>query len=190
MHSISDILNIILESIFIGFGIVIPIFVLAMRTSNLKAIAFKELFILTAVQTVRIAGILYFVLWLVHSWEQYNDPVVTGGMPFKDKLFGPFWLVYLFSPLMKFFLSQLFWIKKLYFKKAALITFALLLVILPSQRVLVFVASLNSKDYLPSAWSLSTGDMLIEIALNIVVFIFIVIPILLGSGKLKKILEK
>ncbi|AWH84809.1 hypothetical protein HYN59_06580 [Flavobacterium album] len=190
MHSISDILNIILESIFMGFGIVIPIFVLAMRSSNLKAIAFKELFILTAVQTVRIAGILYFVLWLVHSWEQYNDPVVTGGMPFKDKLFGPYWPVYLFSPLMKFVLSQLFWIKKIYIKKAALITFALLLAILPAQRVVVFIASLATKDYLPSAWTLSTRDTIVEIALNIVVFIFIIIPILLGSGKLKKVLEK
>jgi hypothetical protein len=181
VHSISDILNVILGSIFVGFGIVIPIVAL-IRTSNLKALEFKDLFILTAVQAVRVAGILFFVLWAVHSWERYNEPPIPNTVPFKDMLLGPYWLVYLFSPIMKFVLSQLFWIKKLYFKKAALITFALLLVIVPSQNVLMFVTSLQS-DYLPS--SISIADTLAEIGLNIVVFIFIIIPILLGSGKLK-----
>ncbi len=183
MHSISDILNVILGSIFVGFGIVIPIVAL-IRTSNLKALEFKDLFILTTVQAVRVAGILFFLLWAVHSWQRYNEPPIPNTVPFKDMLLGPYWLVYLFSPIMKFVLSQLFWIKKLYFKKAALITFALLLVIVPSQNVLLYATSLNT-DHLPGFGSVSIADTLAEIGLNIVVFIFIIIPILLGSGKLK-----
>jgi hypothetical protein len=174
----------LLQSILTGFGIVIPIFAL-IRTSNLKTIAVKDLFILTAVQMVRLAGIAYFILWLITTWEQNNE-LSDAPIPFKDRLFGPYWLPLLFAPVMTLVLSQLFWIKKLYMKKAALITFALLLLILPSQRVMFFVTSLH-RDYLPSSWSITTGNMFIQTALNIIVFIFITFAVMLSSGKLKKI---
>ncbi len=76
MHSVTDILNILLKSVFVGFGFVIPILAL-IRTSNIKAIAVKDLFILTAVQAVRIAGIFYFLLAAkdAESSKHYDDVI-------------------------------------------------------------------------------------------------------------------
>ncbi len=171
-----------------GFGIIIPVVAL-IKTSNLKAIVFKDLFILTGVQMVRLAGIFYFIVWGLQLWQQSTALASTSNVSFTDLIFGPYWLMYLFSPVMRLLLSQLFWIKKIYFKKATLITVALLLLIVPSQRILMFVTSLH-RDYLPGSWSMSTGDMITETILNIVVFIFVTITIMLAGGKLKKIIDK
>lgn len=174
---------ILLQSILTGFGIVIPILAL-IRTSNIKTIAVKDLFILTAVQMVRLAGIAYFILWVIRTWEQNNIDMDT--FRFEEHLFGPYWLATIFSPVMALLLSQLFWIKRLYMKKAALVTFSLLLLILSSQRAMIFVTTFY-RNYLPTSWSMRTGSIFIEIALNIIVFIFITFSVMLAGGKLKKI---
>lgn len=174
---------ILLESILTGFGIIIPILSL-IRTSNIKTIAIKDLFILTGIQMVRLAGIAYFVLWFIRMREQ-ND-IDMDTFRFEEHVFGPYWLAIIFSPIMALVLSQLFWIKKLYMKKAALVTFSSLLLILSSQRAMIFVTTFY-RDYLPTSWSMRTGSIFIEIALNIIVFIFITFAVMLAGGKLKKI---
>lgn len=173
----TSILNILLTSIFIGFGVVVPIVAL-LKTSNIEKLKVKELFILTAVQAVRVGGILYFLLFLVDTYLNWN----------YVKLYGDQWLYYWFSPLMSLLLSQLFWIKKLYMKKPALITLALFLLIFPSQRLLLMLRNLH-RNYLPATWSVFQMNPLIELLLNIIVFIFIIITIMLAGGKLKKIKE-
>lgn len=181
MHPVTDILNILLKSIFVGFGIIIPILAL-IKTSHLKALEFKDLFILTAVQAVRIAGIFYFILAAKDAYAYFFD----GTSYMASNVAGSVYILHTFlPPVITLLLTQLFWIKKLYMKKAALITFALLLVILPSQRVMFFVTSLH-RDYLPSSWSMDPVDMIIEALLNIIVFIFIIIPIIVAGGKLRK----
>lgn len=187
MHDSTSIFNLILGSIFIGFGFVIPIVAL-LKTSDLKKLKFKELFILTAVQAVRVSGIIYFVLWLVQMYFLYSkhleDPAEIYS--FENRLFGPYWLIYWFPPLMYLLLSQLFWIKKLYLRKPALITLCVLLLVLPSQRFLIFITAFH-RDYLPSSWSMCQSDLIVEFALNIIVFIFIIITIMLAGNKFKHI---
>ena len=177
----------LLESILTGFGIVIPILAL-IRTSNLKTIAVKDLFILTAVQMVRLAGILYAVVFLVHTLVMYNGraenpwPTATEQM-----LFGPYWFVYWFPPAMSVLLSQLFWIKKLYHKSAPRIVLALFLLILPSTRLMVFIANLGKGEMNVIKFSSVTPFSIVEVLLNIIVFIFITFAVMLAGGKLKKI---
>ena len=187
MHSVTDILNILLKSVFVGFGFVIPILAL-IRTSNIKAIAVKDLFILTAVQAVRIAGIFYFLLAAKDAYTYFFD----GTSYTTSNVSAPAYMLFtFFPPAMTVVLSQLFWIKKLYMKKAALITFALLLLILPSD---LFVRYL-------SHWALGTyGSLWLNFPafpgllsyglLNIMVFIFIIFIIMLAGGKLKAIADK
>jgi len=170
-----------LRSVFVGFGIVIPILTL-IKTSDIKVIAIKDLFILSGVQMVRIAGILYFVLSYLDLHERMKAMEIVGD---RDA----FMFRQLLSPILYFLLSQLFWIRKLYMKKAALITFSLLLLILPSQHILaIFMAPGN--DYLRRLGLLFTGNAMIETALNVVVFIFIVFTVMLAGGKLKSIIGK
>lgn len=187
MHNPQSIVMILLQSILTGFGIVIPIFAL-IRTSNLKTIAVKDLFILTAVQMVRLAGILYAIVFLVQTYEMYSArtenpwPTATEHM-----LFGSYWFVYWFPPAMSVLLSQLFWIKKLYHKSSSRIVLALFLLILPSTRLMVFIANLGKGEMNAIKFSLVTPFSIVEVLLNIIVFIFITFAVMLSSGKLKKI---
>ncbi len=183
-----SILNALLLSVFTGFGIVVPIVAL-LRTSNLKKIAVKEAFILSAIQVLRVAGILYFVLFCVDAYFQYqatngSASLVTVQLP----MFGPYWLVYWAPAFMYLLLSQLFWIKRLYIKKAALITLAIMLLILPSKHLLIIITTIH-RDYLPGNWMMYQGDFVVKLLLNIVVFIFVVFAVMAGTGKLKKLAE-
>src|ERR1044071_7265026 len=97
MHSVTDILNLLLKSIFVGFGFVMPVLAL-IKTSNLKSLEVKDLFILTGVQTVRISGIIYFILALVAVYPLFtHNESMTG--PVKVD-FTSFALYFMFSPLM------------------------------------------------------------------------------------------
>lgn len=181
---------ILLQSILMGFGIVIPILSLV-RTSNLKTIAVKDLFILTAVQMVRIAGILYAIVFLVQTYEMYNARAENSWPgAIENMLFGPYWFVYWFPPAMTLLLSQLFWIKKLYYKTVARIVLALFLLVLPSARLMVFIANMGKGEMNAIKFSSVTPFSALEAALNIIVFIFITFAVMLSSGKLKKIYQR
>lgn len=183
-----SILNALLHSVFIGFGIVIPIVAL-LRTSNLKKLAVKEAFVLTGVQVLRIAGILNFILFCVDAYFQYNKPYsVAMGVTLESPMFGPYWLAYWGSAAMYLLLSQLFWIKKLYIKKAALITLSIMLLIFPSQRLLIMLTSMH-RDYLPGNWMMYQGNVGLQILLNIIIFIFMVFAVMTAIGKVKKLAE-
>ncbi len=180
MHSVSDLLNILLKSIFVGFGFVMPILVL-IKTSNLKALEVKNLFILTAVQAVRVSGIIYFVLAFVAAYPLFahSSPIGASGVKVD---FTSYALFLMFSPLMYLLISQLFWIKKLYMKKAALITLSILLLILPSS---MFLAIAQSQDVVPVIKNTFSGVEILKGAISCTVFIFVILTIILIGGKLK-----
>ena len=180
IHQFPDIL---LKSIFVGFGVIIPILKLT-KSSDLKIIAIKDAFVLTAVQVLRVAGLLFFILWCIESYINYMP--AFGNNPKESFLYDYYFWLHWYSPLMYFVISQLFWIKKLYLKKAALITLSLFLLILPSQFLLGILVT-NARDYLPSSWTMYTINPLLHFVLNIIVFIFIIIPVMLLTGKLKKL---
>ena len=91
MHDTQSLLTIILESIFVGFGIVIPVLSL-IRTSNLKTIEVKDLFILTAVQMVRLAGILYIILFAAQAIGWYSgEPEDDFERRMKMMMFSASW---------------------------------------------------------------------------------------------------
>lgn len=181
-----SILNALLHSVFIGFGIVIPIVAL-LRTSNLKKFAVKEAFVLTAVQVLRLAGIIYFVLFCIDAYFQYKRPYsVAMGVTLESPLFGKYWMLEWFGPIMYLLLSQLFWLRKLYIKKAALITLAIMLLILPSEKLVIIITSFH-RDYLPSSWTMYNSTFIPEILLNIIIFIFMVFAVMTATGKVKKL---
>lgn len=185
----TSILNILLTSIFIGFGIVVPILAL-LKTSDLTRLRFKELFILTAVQAVRVGGVLYFLLFAIEVLTVYFE---AGYTHFSYA--GPYWLYYWFPPVIYLALTQLLWIKKLFMNRWTLITLSLLMLILPSRRFISFLVSLFQNDYLPSSWTMFidknpfTFNPYLQFILNIIVFIFIIFTIMLAGNKFKKIKE-
>ncbi|MNK47222.1 hypothetical protein D3C87_660280 [compost metagenome] len=176
MHSITEILNIILKSIFVGFGVIIPILSL-IKTSGLKSIEVKDLFILTAVQLVRVSGIIYFILAITGNLGAFSAKNATG-----EGLGLEYFLYLFFSPLMYLLLTQLFWIKKLYMKKMARITLSILMLILPSSWFLLLVKTENIGTVTKAVF---TTEVISVFFLNIIVFIFMTFTIILLGGKLK-----
>jgi hypothetical protein len=179
MHSVTDILNILLKSIFVGFGFIIPILSL-LKISSLKALEVKDLFILTAVQTVRISGILYFILAAVSVYPLFmHDNTMAGNVKVD---FGGFAMYILFSPIMCLVISQLFWIKKLYMRKGSRITLAIMLLLLPSA---VFLAIAKSQDFMPQLKATFGGQEILKALISCIIFIFVTFTIILMGGKLK-----
>lgn len=176
MHSITEILNIILKSIFVGFGVIIPILTL-IKTSKLKSIEVKDLFILTAVQLVRVSGILYFILAITSNLTVFTAKNASGQGPGIE-----YFLYLFFSPLMYLLLTQLFWLKKLYMKKPARITLSILMLILPSSWFLLFV---KTESVGTVAKAVFNTEVISVFFLNIIVFIFMTFTIILMGGKLK-----
>lgn len=166
----------LLQAVIAGFGIVIPLICL-IRSSTLKNIAFKEGFILTAVQIVRILGIVNFIangiFVLRHSQSLGKD---------RNALI----LSELMPALLGLVITQCFWIRKLYHKKAALVTLSLLLLVLPSQWLLAYAVTMDKK-FIPDV--VAAKNIILAGALGAVVFFFLVFMIMSVSGKLKRLQE-
>ena len=178
MHSITDILNILLKSIFVGFGFVMPILAL-IKTSNLKALQVKDLFVLTGIQAVRLAGIIYFILAVKDLYPLYfaGTSYVQVNVDYTNLMVN-----WMFAPTLYLLLSQVFWIKKIYMKKKALMIFSLLMLILPSSW---FLSLIKGRDYSSVLQVAFSGNAILFFLLNIIVFIFIIFTIILLGGKLK-----
>jgi hypothetical protein len=186
MSSIVSILTLLLKSIFVGFGVIIPLLYF-IKTSNLKFIKVKDVFVATSVWVIRVSGILYAVFFLLNTFLIYLDRANAGEWgPWSVKimLFGEYSIMYWFPPLMFVLLSQLFWIQRVYVKKPILVVIAILMLILPSYRLVLFFINLG-KGYNSIIWTFYPPATPFEIALNIIVYIFIVFTILLLGGKLK-----
>lgn len=182
MHDSTSILNLILGSIFIGFGFVIPIVAL-LKTSNLKKLKFKELFILTAVQAVRVSGILYFLRFLAEAIFYYK----VGDNSWYLFLEAYSWLL----PMIYLFLSQLFWIKKIYTNKILLVLLSLLMLLSPLMYeiwfYLYYASIFNEGEFIGVSSLIETTYSLVGLVLNFIVFIFIIIAIMLAGNKFKHI---
>jgi hypothetical protein len=182
---ITPLLRILFESIFIGFAIVIPILSLA-KTSNLKTLRFKELFILQAVQAIRIAGIMNILLVLPDAYSVYIEQSTVGvTYPVSFQIFT------FYPPLAYLVLSQLFWIKKLYMNKALLVTVCVILLILTSDWFLTVLATGIGGHVvlMPSSWKMHPAATAARLGLNIMIFFFITFMIMTASGKMKKLAE-
>lgn len=168
-----------------GFGLVLPI-VSLLPTSSFKALEVKNLFILKAVQIVRLAGLMYFLVWALDTYAIYGE---SAGLPdgyniFKFRLFGKYSMFYWLPPMFYLLLTQALWIKKLYIKKAPRITFALSLLVLPSHHFIGLMAKLQGNN----VDGFITVPLLREILLLIlsaVTFFFLTVVVVLASGKLK-----
>ena len=104
-------------------------------------------------------------------------------------MFSASWLYVWYKPLVLLLLTQVFWIKRLYSRKAPRIIFAILLLVLPtlaSQQFIMTVISLHRDEFLPGGWFMGMETTLLRYLLNVIVFIFVTFTIILAGGKLKK----
>lgn len=132
---------------------------------------------MTAVQAVRVLGIVNFlangIFVLQHSQSIGKDKTA-------------FILSELMPALLCLVITQCFWIRKLYHKKAALVTLSLLLLILPSKWLLAYAVSMDKK-FIPNA--IAAKNIVLAGALGAVVFFFLVFMVMSVSGRLKRLQE-
>ncbi|RZJ59197.1 MAG: hypothetical protein EOO45_25880 [Flavobacterium sp.] len=150
----------------------------------MNAVAVKALFVLTAIKLIRIGGIVYFILFSIYALLDFYHSQAGPGEMAQSRFFGPYWFAQWLEPGMYLLLSQLFWFKSLYCKKAILILLSILLIVLPSKRFMYFMTSLGDTDAVQYL-SVNAGNIALELLLNCVVFIFITFTIVLATGKLK-----
>jgi len=187
MYSFISIITLLLKSILVGFSFVMPV-VCLLKTSNLKLIRNRDLFILVSVKLLRFVGILYFVFIVKDLFIEYFDQ--TSYLQ-TNTSYEVYIYYTLYTPLLYLILSQLLWFKKMYMNKVALAVLSMLMIILSSQMFLTVMSNLFSShnDYLPSSWRMYVLGFninpIVEIALNIIVYIFITFTIILMGGKLK-----
>lgn len=172
----------LITTFFTGFGIVIPVLCFV-KTKHLQKIEFKNLFILTAVQAVRIVGILYVVLWVVDKYLEHINPSydISHHVGIWDRLTGPYWFIELFPPVGFLLLSQLFWVKKVYHNKILLVVAALLLFVMSLHRMLVYTFAYGQALQEGYIW---------QLLISCIIFIFTTFTIILATGKLKTILKQ
>lgn len=187
----TTILQTLFTSLFMGFGILIPLFSV-IKTSNLKGIHFKELFILQGVQAIRLAGILNLILQMplmykLYTLQQPQDNGVQVSIQ-GGNLENYGWVIF-YGPVLYFVLTQLLWIKKMYMNKKLLIAFGLVLLILPSQFVLNFWVAQTHTRYVTAHKAAEAGAFGMQLLLSIVVFFFTTFMLMQFTGKMKKVVE-
>lgn len=178
----------LITSFFTGFGIVIPVLCFV-KTKQLLKIAFKNLFILTAVQAIRVVGILYFLLFLLKTFAFPGAEMGPWASGHRTMISGQYLLLYWLPPAMYLFLSQLFWIKKSYTTKWLLALLGMLLLILPTQWFTQFTVNIG-KGLNAVKFTNGEASGLMWYILSVVIFIFTTFTIILATGKLKTILKQ
>lgn len=157
------------------------------KTSNLKFLQAKELFILQGVQTLRIAGIFYALLSLPDVYAVYFKAAQLGegiGITFPVS----YQLFLFYPPAMYLIFTQLFWVEKLYMKKAALIALCIILLIFPTKNFIAIVTALVGDN--PSvALSVYNTNWLARVGLSLVISFFTAFALMVLSGKLKRAAE-
>jgi hypothetical protein len=174
-----------LEALFIGFGIVITVISLLKR-SNLKLLHLKELFILKAIQAIRIAGIVYALTYLYEVNLIYFQKASAANSLTPSKLLPSAYLTYMFyPPLAYFLLTQLLWIKPLYIKKAALTVLALAILIAPLWLNISALLFAPQEDFQRPEWYVILSHMLTRSVGHIIIFFVTILTLMLLSGKFR-----
>jgi len=182
--SVIKFIRALLEALFIGFCIVIPI--LSFIKTNLKTLHLKELFILQAIKAVRIAGILYALTYLHEVNLVYFQKASAADAIAPAKLVPSAYLSYMFyPPLAYLLLTQLLWIKKAYTNKAALLISCLILLIAPQWFYIMGLLRISEMDYYQPDWLLLLGNMLRNTFQGLFILFSITFILMLLSGKLK-----
>ncbi|MGV3460642.1 MAG: hypothetical protein ACO1N9_09345 [Flavobacterium sp.] len=178
----------LITSFFTGFGIVIPVLSFV-KTKHLQKIAFKNLFILTAVQAVRVVGILYFLLFILKTFAfpgAEMGPWVAGH---RTMISGQYMMLYWLPPTMYLILSQLLWIRKFYITKWILAILGILLLVIPTQWFAQLAVNIG-KGLNAVKFTNGEASGLMWYILSVVIFIFTTFTIILATGKLKTILKQ
>lgn len=184
MHDVLSIAYLLLESVFTGFGIVIPI-LLVFRSSGREA-EVRQTFLHVAVKLAIACGILFFAAWAVQSFYPAENALV-------GRAFGPYWWAWWYYPCLMLVLTQLLWIKKLSSSKVGLVIIALMLFLLPSPKsmeLFTIMLSETHRDYQPAGeeglWFSVFIGLASRVIIKALVFTFLTFAIMLVSGALRK----
>jgi len=176
----------LLRTFFVGFGLVIPAL---LYVKPKKAPEFKNIFIATSIQIIRLIGILYFIFWVLDAQsatsiaQTEGGYAVTMGPPFYlGASFYIFWL----TPLIFLVTTQLLWISKIRVNKIIVLVLSLLMLLNSFNVFSLLLTKLKITMPIVWAWpSADNGMFAVAVLLHLFMFACIVFTTMVVSGKLK-----
>jgi len=176
----------LLRTFFVGFGLIIPalLYVRPKKTPD-----FKNIFIATSIQIIRVIGILYFILWILDAQsatsiaQTEGGYSVTMGPPFY--LGGSFYIFWL-TPLIFLLTTQLLWVSKIRENKIMVFVLSLLMLLNSFNVFTLLLTKLGITMPVVWAWpSADNGMFAVAVLLHLFMFACIVFTTMVVSGKLK-----
>lgn len=166
-------LLLILNAVFIGFALVMPVFLLFAIKNNSPD---KEEFVANAAKVLIFSGIIYFIttVFLGHNSTYFEGSNVIECFEV------------LIQPFSYLLLSQILWIKNLRTNKLVLLIISILLLLVPSIWYYTLVTIIHS-DYSPGGLQKEAIQvLLLESFLFVIVFIAIVFAVMFTRRVLRK----
>jgi len=176
----------LLRTFFVGFGLIVPalLFVKPKKSPD-----FKNIFIATSIQIIRLIGILYFILWVLDAQSATAISAVEGGYavtmgpPFY--LGGSFYIFWL-TPFIFLLATQLFWIGKVRGNKIIVLVLSLLMLLNSFNVFSLLLTKLKITMPIVWAWpSADNGMFAVAVLLHLFMFACIVFTTMVVSGRLK-----
>ncbi|KGO87237.1 hypothetical protein Q765_06095 [Flavobacterium rivuli WB 3.3-2 = DSM 21788] len=177
----------LLRTFFVGFGLIIPAL---LYVKPKKSPDFKNIFIATSIQIIRLIGILYFILWVLDAQSATSIApaeggyAVTMGPPFY--IGGSFYIFWL-TPLIFLLTTQLFWIAKVRANKIIVLVLSLLMLLNSFNVFSLLLTKLKITMPIVWAWpSADNGMFAVAVLLHLFMFACIVFTTMVVSGRLKE----
>jgi hypothetical protein len=164
------IIDLLLQSIFLGFTFYNVLFVITLLTVKKENAIFNSETESIAVILVRWSGITYLILLVNTVIQNLLEEEVSQ----INRMFGPYWLAFWIYPFAFFFLTQLLWVKKIEKNRVIKVFISTFILIALSFEGLIFLLTRFFRDYLPTSWSIYTsyltGNTYWNLAIEIGIF--------------------
>lgn len=166
-------MDLIFESIFVGFGIYSIFLSLSRKRLESWDNQFLRNIDKVASGIFSIGGILFIGYWLFDVLMAFSlaaDEQEKYGI--RNRLFGPYWFGFWHQPILYLISTQALWINKI--RRNSPIRFLIGLLMLISFEKLIRIITSLHRDFLPSSWSIPVSDTLVNWLIYLGIFILMV----------------
>jgi hypothetical protein len=169
-------INLTVQSIFLGFSLYTLLKVLITNSIDKENLLFNDHVDDSAVFVVRYSGIVFlFVLIFTITGSVINSKSEMDYYSVINRMFGPYWFGFWIYPLAYSFLTQLLWINRFKTNSAfrCIIAFVILIAV-STERIVIILTSLY-RDYLPSSWAYSASGPIRDFILKSIIGLTIIL---------------
>ncbi|MFB9077089.1 hypothetical protein ACFFLS_03395 [Flavobacterium procerum] len=123
-------------------------------------------------------GLVYLLLLFIGKLIEFNTANDGNRLFVEEELFGKYWYIFWFEPLIWVLMTQLLWIKKV--RKNVFIRLFFSALFIVTIEHIIDIAVFFTNDYLPSSWRIKSStfiypsNLFLEILVKVVLLLFFV----------------